>query len=109
MNPRKTCVYCHQLFTPYPPRYRRQKACLKPACQRQRRRRTNHANYASHRYDSDYRWEKKKVWRQKYGRIYMRRYRQVHPAYIKKNRQQQHRRDRKKQLLVKSDLCKGVG
>jgi DNA-directed RNA polymerase subunit E'/Rpb7 len=38
----------------------------------------------------------------------MRRYRQVHPTYLKRNRQQQHHRDRKKQILVKSDLWKSL-
>lgn len=108
MKPQKTCIYCRRLFDPYPALYRRQRACREPTCQRQRRRDTNRANYQSHRYDSDYRWEKKKAWRRTQGRAYMRRYRQAHPAYVKKNRQQQYRRNRRKRNLVKSDVWKSL-
>ena len=105
MKLRKTCVYCHCLFEPYPARYQRQKACSKPSCQRQRRRDTNRRNHAAHRYDSDYRWGKKKAWRQRYGRDYMRHYRQTHFSYLKRNRCQQRKRNhRKRRMIVKSDL-----
>jgi hypothetical protein len=109
MKPRKTCVYCRKLFDPYPALYRRQRACREPTCQRQRRRDTNRTNYRSHRYDSDYRWEKKKDWRQRHGRNYMRHYRKEHLEYVKANRRQQKRRNqRNRQMIVKSDVWKSL-
>lgn len=105
VRPRKKCRYCHALFDA---RNRFQQACLKPTCQKQRRRATNRANYLTHRYDRDFVWEKRKQWQTKNGRDFMRNYRKDNPAYVKKNRDLQRIRDRKKKNLVKSDLRKSL-
>ncbi len=101
MRRRRRCRYCRALFDT---RNRLQRACLKPSCRKQRRRSTNRTNHRAHRYDRDYVWEKRKAWRQRKGRDYMRRYRKENPEYVKKNCDLQRIRDRKKRNLVKSDL-----
>ena len=106
MKPQKTCPYCHEKFDPYPARYRRQKACQKTKCQRQRRRDSNARHYRKNRYDLDFRWDQRKEWREKHGRAYMRQYRKEHSTYVKRNRRRQQIRDRKKRHLVKSDVWK---
>lgn len=108
MKPQKTCPYCHKEFNPCPARYRRQKACPNKRCQRHRRRETNRRYYRANRYDRDYGWEKRKAWRQKHGRAYMRAYRKKHMFYVKRNRHQQHRRNRKSRRIVKSDVWKSL-
>lgn len=111
MNPQKRCKYCHEQFSPYPGRYRRQRACSKAECQRQRRRDTNRTYRLKNPYDADYRREVKKRWRQRHGRDYMRAYRKSRSDYVQANRRQQHRRNRKRRNLVKKDvwtsLCSG--
>lgn len=93
MKSRTRCHYCHVLFAA---RNQFQQACLKLSCQKQRRRCTQ-KNYRNHnRYDSDYGWDSKKAWREKYGREFMRRYREAHPGYVKENRRKQKWRDGKK-------------
>lgn len=104
MSPQKRCVYCHELFCPYPARYRRQRACPKRECQSQRRRDTNQTYRLKNPYDADYRREVKKRWRQEHGRDYMRAYRDRHPDYVKTNRRHQHQRDQKNRNLVKKDV-----
>ena len=108
MKPQKTCLYCHVLFDPYPALYRGQRACGKLECRQQRRRATNRAYRLKNPYDADYRRDVKKRWREKYGGEYMRRYRKKHVNYVKRNRQQQHRRDQKKGNLVKKDVWKAL-
>ena len=104
MKPQKTCPYCHAKFTPYPARYRRQKACSKKSCQRQRRRKTDRTYYQANRYDQDYRWDQRKAWRQKYGKAYMRKYRKEDEFYVKRNRKKQRQRNRKNRRIVKYDV-----
>jgi hypothetical protein len=108
MKPRKTCVYCHEPFVPYALHYRRQRACAKPECQRQRRRDTNRSYRLKNPYDADYRREVKKKWRQKHGRDYMRRYRANHLSYVTTNRRQQQRRDQRRGNLVKKDVWESL-
>lgn len=104
MKPQKTCVYCQQPFLPYAFHIRRQRACSKPECQKQRRRETNRKNYRANKSDWDYRWEKREAWRRQHMKLFMREYRKDHPDYVKANRRQQQRRDRKKGNLVNSDV-----
>ena len=109
MKPRKTCHYCQELFDPYPALYRRQKACSKPPCQKQRRRVTNQAYRKKNPYDADYRREVKKRWRQAQGRDYMREYRKKNVAYVKTNRRQQSKRNQRRgQKIVKKDVWKSL-
>ncbi len=105
MKPSKICAYCHEPFVPYAFHYRRQRACSKPECQKQRRRDTNRTYYWAHRYDRDYGWEKNKIWRQEKGRDFMRQYRIDHPDYVKRNRRLQRGRNRRNRgMIVKSDV-----
>ena len=102
MKPRKTCIYCREAIVSYSFHVRRQRACAKPECQKQRRRDYNQKYYRDNKSDWDYRWEKRKAWRQKKMRLYMRQYRKENPDYVKSNRGQQQKRDRKKMNLVNS-------
>lgn len=104
MRPQKTCPYCHEHFAPYPALYRRQRACGRLECQKQRKRDTNRIYREKNPHDADYRREIKKRWREKHGCGYMRRYRKEHPGYVKANCRQQKRRDREKANLVKKDV-----
>ncbi len=108
MRPRKICRYCQKLFDPYPSLYRRQRACRKAECRRQRRRESNRRYREKNPYDADYRREVKRHWRQAHGRDYMRQYRKRRTEYVKRNRRQQYGRDRKKRNLVKKDVWRSV-
>ncbi len=102
---RKTCVYCRKLFDPYPALYRRQRSCCAAMCRKQSRRASNRAYRLKNPYDADYRREVKKRWRQTHGRDYMRRYRKQRPDYVKINRRQQERRNRRRgRMIVKKDV-----
>lgn len=91
---RKHCAACDDLFTP-----RRnvlnQRFCSKPECQRERRRRWQRKKL---REDADYRANQaaaQQRW-QKHHANYWRHYRQTHPQYTARNREQQRQRNRKR-------------
>ena len=88
------CAACEDLFSP-----RRnvpdQRFCSKPECQRERRRRWQRQKLKE---DSDYRANQaaaQRRWRER-NPDYWRRYRQSHPAYAERNREQQRQRNRKR-------------
>jgi hypothetical protein len=99
------CRYCQQLFqlSRYHPH---QLVCSRPACQGQRRReyhrRKLHTDAEYHQVcrDSQQKWRSRNP-------DYPRQYRQTHPESVRRNRQAQHRRDRKRHLqnLVKNNLA----
>ena len=100
MKPQKTCVCCHDLLLPCAFHSRRQRACSKPECQKQRRRDYNQMYYRKNKSDWDYRWDERKEWQKKKMRLFMRQYRKDHPDYVRKNRRQQFRRNRRKRRLI---------
>jgi len=99
------CPCCGKKFSPsiYHPN---QRICSKPEC---RRRWRNEYHRQKYRTDSEYRLicrDSNQKWRaQNAG--YQHRYRQDHPAYVEKNRINQKRRDRRRQVqnLVKNNLA----
>jgi hypothetical protein len=87
------CAACEDLFTPRK-NVPLQRFCSKPACQRQRRRRWQKRKL---QVDADYRANQaaaQQRWLQN-NPDYWRDYRQSHPAYAARNREQQQYRDRK--------------
>jgi hypothetical protein len=89
---RTRCAACDDLFTP---RHNvpDQKYCSKPECQRERRRRWQRQKLKE---DPDYRANQAAAqwrWRERHP-DYWRRYRQTHPAYTERNRDQQRQRNR---------------
>jgi hypothetical protein len=97
------CPYCQQLFqlSRYHPH---QLVCSRPDCQRQRRR-----EYHRHKLHTDAVYhqtcrDSQQKWRTSHP-DYPRQYRQCHPESVERNRQGQHRRDRKRHLqnLVKNN------
>jgi hypothetical protein len=88
----KRCTACGERFTPcrHVPD---QQYCSKPQCQRERRRRWQQEKL---RQDSDYRANQaaaQRRWRER-NRDYWRKYRQNHPDYTARNREQQRERNR---------------
>ena len=95
---RVRCAACDDLFTP-----RRnipdQQFCSRPDCQRARRRRWQRQKLKA---DPDYRANQaaaQRRWRER-NTDYWRRYRQSHPAYTERNREQQRQRNRTRSQTV---------
>lgn len=101
MRRRKKCRCCQQWYPPHPQTYRQQKTCERPACRAQRRRQAWHAWSLKNPLSPASRHQKVAHWRAPHGAASMRRYRQTHPAYVRRNRALQHRRDTRRRLLVK--------
>jgi len=114
----KQCAACDDLFTPRP-NVPDQSFCSKPECQRERRRSWQKKKLKE---DADYRTNQRvaqKRWRKR-NPDYWRRYRQSHPEYTARNREQQRQRNRKRHrtatvpsppMIAKVDECeskKGV-
>lgn len=91
---RKRCASCGRAFRPRP-QVPHQVFCAAPDCQRERRRRWQHAKRRS---DSDYLENEVNARRDWAARNtdYWRHYRQAHPDYVARNRRQQ--RDRNARL-----------
>jgi len=105
MRPSRSCRYCREIFQPsiYRPE---QRVCSQPVCQRQRR-----SDYHRERIRSDAAYAEdvrasQRKWRQ-LNPDYGKRYREDHPESVARNRQQQQRRDRKRQVvnLAKMNLA----
>lgn len=97
MRRQKKCRTCGQWFTPCPQNYRRQKACSDPECQAQRAR------------EAVRNWHVKNPTYDDGREAYYRQWQEEHPGYwrnrsaaaVKRNRDQQRQRDRKRRNLVK--------
>lgn len=104
MKRQKKCRYCGRLFMPCPQNYRRQKACSNPDCQARRAREAVRG------------WHIKNPTYNDGREAYYRKWQKDHPgywrnrpaAYVKRNRDQQRQRDRKKRNLVKRNDWNGV-
>ena len=93
--------HCRRLFHPNP-RVKNHRYCDKRDCQRARKRRWQRQKM---RDDPDYRDNHRagqQAWLER-NRDYWRRYRALHPEYVKRNRLFQKERDRKRQDLAKMD------
>ena len=88
------CVHCRRRFTPRA-QNKGQRFCSRRICQRQRRnlwrkrKRTSDADYQANQRDARERWLEKNP-------DYYRNYRKSHPDYVKKNRQKQRERNRRR-------------
>ena len=95
----KECPYCKTQFIPHPKVGKRQKTCGKPACKKalksdnNRKWRQRNPDYYSKGYS------RLKDWLEE-NPGYLKRYRGSHPAYVKKNREAQRVRDRRKKLRL---------
>jgi len=95
----KKCPYCKTQFTPHPKVGERQKICGKPACKKalksenNRKWRQRNPEY----YCDDY--PRLKDWLEE-NPGYLKDYRGNHPEYVKKNREAQRIRDRRKKLRL---------
>jgi hypothetical protein len=104
MNERH-CPYCQQVFRTSP--YRPQQAvCSQASCQRGRRRDYHRNKIRSDPLYAQVVRESRKKWRDAHPG-YQKGYWQTHSKEAERNRQQQHRRDRRRRLqhLVKNDLA----
>ena len=95
----KECPYCKTRFTPHPKVGDRQKICGKLACKKalksdnNRKWRQRNPDYYSKGYS------RLKDWLEE-NQGYLKRYRGSHPEYVKKNREAQRVRDRRKKLRL---------
>lgn len=104
MKRQKKCRYCGEWYTPHPQTYRRQKACSRSECQVQRGREAVRG------------WHVKNPTYDDGREAYYRQWQKDHPGYwrrrsvaqVKRNREQQRHRDRKKRNLVKRNDSDGV-
>lgn len=92
---------CRRVFHPNP-RVKNQRYCDKSNCQRARKARWQHQKMKE---DPDYRdnhRDGQQAWLER-NRDYWRRYRALHPEYVKRNRLLQRERDRRRRDLAKMD------
>jgi hypothetical protein len=90
----KRCENCHATFQPHPA-VRNHRYCGEPGCQKERKRLWQRHKLAI---DSVYREEQadaKRQWRVN-NSDYWRKYRESHPAYVKRNREKQRERNHKR-------------
>jgi hypothetical protein len=95
MNDRR-CRYCQQAFRPAP-YHPQQVVCSKPACQSQRRNDYRRQKIASDPVYQQVCLESPRKWRRA-NPDYWKKYRQVHPEQVERNRRQQRLRDLKRRL-----------
>ena len=105
---KRCCAACGHRFAPRA-QVPGQRYCSAAACQRERRRRWQQSK---RREDADYRANQdqaQRQWAQRH-RDYWRRYRQGHPEYTERNRQQQQRRNQQRRAPVSavSERAQGI-
>ncbi len=104
-----TCINCGEVVAANPCLKGDQSYCNKKACQNARKRAWYQAKIAS---DSEYaerQQQCKKRWREnKPAHKYQNHYRQTHPDYVKKNREQQKERNRNYRLLIKENASQKI-
>jgi len=97
MNPTSICLHCGDAFL-CNPRVKNQKYCNKKECRQASRRAWKKKNYAT---NPSYRQKclnHQKPWRkQRPAHEYQRAYRESHPEYVKRNRELQRERNKKRQ------------
>ena len=112
MRRKRRCPYCHKLFLPHPRSWcsstkkYRQRVCCDPPCQRKRRLQNLKEYWRDNPLvGSSLRsyCEQQKSWRKKKAKGYMRVYRQENQRYVKRNRELQRERNRKRRMIVKQD------
>lgn len=92
-----TCQYCGKL-APRNPRIKDQKYCCAKECQQARMRSWKNRQYKKNSNYHKRSLSGQKVWRSKYPAYqYQRDYRKTHPEYVKRNRDLQRERNRKRQ------------
>ena len=97
---------CRRLFLPNP-HVKNHRYCSKKDCQRVRRRHwqrhkmKNDPDYRDNHRDGQQSWVER-------NRDYWRRYRALHPDYVKRNRLLQRERDRKRRNLAKMDASEQI-
>ena len=96
---KKRCRYCREWYQPHRQTHRREKACKKPSCRRQRRCQALRAWRSKNPNYDDNRGADHREWRKKH-RGYWRAYRAAHPVYEKRNRVLQRQRDGKRRNLA---------
>src|SRR4030042_1733828 len=80
------------------PRIKHQKNCSRKECQQARMRTRKKKQYKKNRKYQKMSQASQKVWRKKYpADQYQREYREAHPEYVKRNREQQKERNNKRQ------------
>ena len=102
---KKCCVHCHQSFAVK--RNPKQQYCAQQACQNTRKRFWRKQKRASG--DPDYRENQQRAnqgWQQRCP-DYWHRYREAHPDYVQRNRDQARRRKQKQQQLRSNPSSQG--
>ena len=95
----KRCPYCQKFFIPNPKVRKRRKTCGQPSCQKALNK-DNSARWRQQHPDccrDDY--LRVKAWLDRHPG-YLKRYREIHPEYVQKNREAKRLRYRQKKLRV---------
>ena len=91
------CLHCGGTFQ-YNPHVKGQQYCNDAECRRASRRAWKHKNYATNKFYKEKCLCHQRTWRkQRPAHEYQREYRESHPEYVKRNRQLQGERNRKRQ------------
>jgi endogenous inhibitor of DNA gyrase (YacG/DUF329 family) len=92
-----TCQNCGKVL-PRNPRVKHQKYCSEKECQKARMRTWKKEQYNKNKKYKEKSQASQKVWRKKYpADRYQRDYRKAHPEYVKRNRELQRERNKKRQ------------
>lgn len=116
MKRQRKCRQCHALFVPDPRSYHLPKEgngkprsdqhfCSRPACQKVSHQRSNHTHWMRDPEVRERNAVATQAWRKNH-KGYWRRWRAAHPEYVKRNREQQKRRDRSD--LANTDTIRSV-
>lgn len=101
-----TCPHCGK-SVPCNPRIKKQKYCSSRLCQNTRRRLSGKKGYSSASECRFLRKARNKRWRDaRPGHEYQKQYRATHPAYVKRNREQQKERNKKRKPEPSSMIVK---
>jgi len=104
-----TCIHCGDIVFANPRLKGNQSYCNKKGCQNARKRVWYQAKIASDSGYAERQQQCKKSWREnKPANKYQDLYRQSHPDYVKKNREQQKQRNKNYRLLVKENASKKI-
>lgn len=102
----RICMCCGRLFRPYPT-VPDQRYCSRRKCQRARRRLWQRKKLASDKSYRENQADAQRVWRQR-NRDYWKRYRNSHPEYVKRNRELQRERNRRRRGKSEGSECPDV-
>lgn len=105
--PKKRCLICHQWFSPDPRTADHQEVCSKPACQKQRKARTDRSWRIRHPEPPAERLRKVRDWARNYPHFWQH-YRATHPDYVQRDNVRRRLARHSASRAAKQDLSRQI-